>query len=156
MPAALLKPHLNAGEAFNGLGDFLSVANNENLRKFLQNAEGEVRVLFSEEVGKINEAGFYQKRNFIVTPQNVYNFKGDSFDMAQRRIPIRQLDGLVVSNVSQEVVLQVSGEHDYHIDFTHHKTRQRDAFVTVVTREFERLSGFHLVPQVAVRLTLHA
>ena len=44
--------------------------------EFFAEAEGEARVLFSDEVGKINGQGFYQKRNFVITPNYVYNFKG--------------------------------------------------------------------------------
>ena len=39
--------------------------------------------------------------------------------------------------------------HDHHLDFTAHKTRQRDAFVTVLTRLYRALVGFPLVPQVS-------
>jgi hypothetical protein len=80
------------------------------------------KVLFSENIGKINRTDTYQQRNFIVSDNNIYNFKGDSYERAQWRLPIRQLDGLVVSAQSREVVLQVRSEHDYHLDFTVQKS----------------------------------
>lgn len=68
--------------------------------------EGQSNIVFSEEVGKINQAGIYQSRFFVVTAKNIYNFKDRNFQRPQRVIPIMQLDGIVVSSRSKELVLQ--------------------------------------------------
>jgi hypothetical protein len=106
--------------------------------------------LFSEEVGKINQSGLYQSRFFVVTDTNIYNFKDRDFSRAQRVIPIRRLDGIVISSKSKEVVLQVHFEHDYHLDFTLPRSKQRDAFVNIVIQRYQSICGYRLLPQLVV------
>jgi hypothetical protein len=137
-------------DEFDGAADFLGVASNENLRAFLLKTEGSAEVLFSDEVGKVNMAGYYQQRAFIVTPQSIYNFKGHEFERPQRKIDIWKLDGVVLSRKSAEVVLQCAIDHDYHLSFGATKMRQRDALMRVLTKQYQLACGYRLLPQLAV------
>ncbi len=138
-------------DEFDGAADFLGVADNANLRAFLLKTEGSTEILFSEEVGKVNMSGYFQQRAFIVTPQSIYNFKGQDFDRPQRKIDIWKLDGVVLSRKSSEVVLQVAIDHDYHLSFGATKMRQRDALMRVLTKQYQLACGYRLLPQIVVR-----
>lgn len=107
VPAELIAA--SAHIEWHELCDFLAVGQHKTLLAVLADAgDSPPEVLFSEEVGKINVRDVFQNRNFIVTRNNIYNFKGDAYDAFQWKLPIRQLDGLVVSRQSNEVVLQVA------------------------------------------------
>ncbi len=138
-------------DEFDGAADFLGVADNANLRAFLLKTEGSVEVLFSEEVGKVNMAGYHQQRTFIVTPQSIYNFKGQDFERPQRKIDIWKLDGVVLSRKSSEVVLQSAIDHDFYLSFGATKMRQRDALMRVLTKQYLLACGYRLLPQIVVR-----
>lgn len=82
---------------------------------------------FSDSVTKINRHEAQQTRALIVTNQAVYNLAfplsafgfsiGSIFTNLRRRIPIVNIEGLVLSHCSEELVLKVRDENDPDHDY---------------------------------------
>lgn len=84
--------------------------------------------MFSCRLKKWNKYSIKQDRNFVVTNQNIYNFKQKSKSLAdvisslyclelRRVVPIKNLNGLtkLLKNGSHEFVIHVKKEHDYRL-----------------------------------------
>lgn len=69
-------------------------------------------ILFSDKIIKINNYGFNQERNIIITDKAIYNLKKKSL---KRRIDINSLRGITISKIVEEFVVHGNeAEYDYH------------------------------------------
>ncbi len=87
---------------------------------------------FSDEVIKINRKKDRQLRCLLITDQAIYNFKPKKYKEFQRRIGFEDLQCVVLSKNSDEMVFQVSNEHDYRFVVP----RKADA-LTMLQRGYE-------------------
>ena len=90
--------------------DFLSFEGDKDIKKLIN----EETILFTDKVGKINEYGFNQERNILITEKAIYNIKKKSL---KRRIDINALKGLTISKAidSNEFVIHGNeAEYDYY------------------------------------------
>jgi class 3 adenylate cyclase len=102
--------------------DYLRVSGDETLIKFLdkhvQNSDNHVaveNVLFSDEILKVNKRGKHQKRELIITNISIHNFEPKKYKSAQRSINISTLRGIVINEISSEILIQVRGDYDYRL-----------------------------------------
>ena len=112
------------------------------------NASGQVEtVIFSERVLKINKRGKEQERDLIVTSRAVYNFVPKEYSEFQRCIQLSQVSGVVLSRNSDEVVVQVTSDYDYHF-----RVVRRAELAEVIDKYHEKATGQSLPPLIVVRL----
>jgi len=96
--------------------DYLGLAENPKIKKMLekQGNGSEESVHFSDHVIKINRRQKEQKRVLMITSHAVYNIDPKKFK-CKRKIDIQNL-GLVISSLtSDEFILRVPAEYDYHL-----------------------------------------
>lgn len=111
------------------------------------NASGQVEtVVFSERVLKINKRGKEQERDLIVTSRAVYNFVPKEYGEFQRCIQLSQVSGVVLSRNSDEVVVQVTSDYDYHF-----RVVRRAELAEVIDKYHEKATGLSLPPLIVVR-----
>ena len=90
--------------------DYLSFDTDKEIRKIIK----EETLYLSDKIGKINNYGFNQERNIIVTDKAVYNIKKKSL---KRRIDINALKGVTISKASDVDEFVIHGneaEYDYY------------------------------------------
>jgi hypothetical protein len=90
--------------------DFLSFEGDKEIKKIIK----EETILFTDKIGKINEYGFNQERNIVITEKAVYNFKKKSL---KRRIDINYLKGITISKAADNNEFVIHGneaEYDYY------------------------------------------
>lgn len=82
------------------------------------------KVLFSDEVIKINKYDARQKRNIMLTTEALYNLESDNLltkifvnskGMVKRRISLSSIKSIVYANLGNEFVINVPDEFDYRI-----------------------------------------
>ena len=75
------------------------------------NVTREESIKFSDKIIKINNYGFKQERNIIITDKGIYNLKNTSL---KRRIDINSIKGITLSKLSDEFVIHCNDEeYDY-------------------------------------------
>ena len=90
--------------------DFLFFEGDKEIKKIIK----EEIILFTDKISKINEYGFNQERNIIITDKAVYNIKKKSL---KRRIDINALKGITISkatDVDEFVIHGNEAEYDYY------------------------------------------
>ena len=88
--------------------DYLLFDSDKEIKKIIKD---EI-ILFSDKLIKINNYGFNQERNIIITDKAVYNIKKKSL---KRRIDINCLRGITISKAVDEFVIHGNeSEYDYH------------------------------------------
>ena len=81
------------------------------------NAHNE-RIIFSDVVHKINRKGSSQKRILMITTRAVYNLENNK---CKRRIDVQDIGKVVCSRVSDQFILHIPKEYDYHYSSAKHK-----------------------------------
>lgn len=98
--------------------DFLGVELDETLIHFLATRDSRTSdleiVQFSDIAIKVNRLGKRQLRHLIITNKSIYNFVPYIYSKCQREIPLHDLDAIVLSETSDEIVFKVIGDYDYH------------------------------------------
>jgi len=94
--------------------DRLNLSSHPDATKMLEkNGDEKEFFVYSNEVMKINRKGKKQARTLAITDKAVYNLDKKTFKKCKRRIPLRDIVQITVSNSSNEFVLHVPGEYDY-------------------------------------------
>lgn len=70
-------------------------------------------MLYSSHIDKINRKGKTQKRVLLVTNRAMYNIM-PSLSVCKRRIPLQLVTAVTLSSVSNQFILHVPSEYDYH------------------------------------------
>ena len=81
------------------------------------NAHNE-RIIFSDVVHKINRKGSSQKRILMITTRAVYNLENNK---CKRRIDVQDIGKVVCSRGSDQFILHIPKEYDYHYSSAKHK-----------------------------------
>lgn len=135
----------------NKPADQLRLGTNPTILKMLetqQAIEGPESVVLSELVTKFNRKKKAQERVLMVTQLAVYNLVHGKWNNVQRRIPIQTLSGLTLSKVTDEFVLHVKDDYDYH-----YKTPRRADIVHCIALRYQTIMGEELQAQVADDVT---
>ena len=88
--------------------DNLSFANDKDILKTTNNE----KLLFSDNIIKINRYNMSQERTFLITASAVYNLKKKSL---KRKIELKNIRGVTISSLTDEFVIHgLEIEYDYH------------------------------------------
>jgi hypothetical protein len=82
---------------------------------------GSEDVLYSNRVDKINRKGKSQTRVLLITDRGLYNLMPDAVT-CKRRIDLKQISSVIVSTTSDQFVIKVPAEYDYHYSSPSKKT----------------------------------
>jgi myosin I len=94
------------------IGDYLNASDNIKVRSILSK-HGDQRVVFMDEVDKINRKYKTQSRVLMLTDQAVYNLGHGNFSL-KRRIPIADITAVSLSPKADSfIVLHVPSSYDY-------------------------------------------
>eukprot|EP00924_Labyrinthula_sp_SR-Ha-C_P016905 snap_masked-scaffold_6-processed-gene-18.28-mRNA-1 protein AED:0.36 eAED:0.66 QI:0/0/0/1/1/1/2/0/186 len=102
--------------------DYLGLNANKEFKKVLLNysevLEGKDIILedvvYSGNVCKYNSWGALQKRVLVVTNKAIYNVLPGNYSKCKRRIDLNLIGSITCSQLSEEFVLHVPSEYDYH------------------------------------------
>lgn len=90
--------------------DLLGFEGDKEIKKIIKDET----ILYSDKLGKINNYGFNQERNIIITDKALYNTKKKAL---KRRIDLNALKGITVTkaaDVEEFVVHGNEAEYDYY------------------------------------------
>lgn len=96
--------------------DKLNLKDNEDIKAMLA-AEGDKNetVVYSEKLVKINRKGKKQDRVLLLTDKAVYNLKPNKYKESLRRVDLKHIGMLTLSQTSPEFAIHVPTEYDYHL-----------------------------------------
>eukprot|EP01083_Nonionella_stella_P076356 208005_1 len=109
--------HIDANRSFNELKprDSLRLGAKQEIAVLLANEGLDTeRVIFSENVIKLNAKGRQQRRILMITQSAIYNLKPKKCRKSQRRIRISDIGMVTMSSISPEFAIHVPSEYDYH------------------------------------------
>jgi hypothetical protein len=96
--------------------DQLRLASNAAVLKMIRRRGTEdEQVVFSALVNKINRRGKAQTRVLMITSRAVYNLSNKELSKCKRRIVLEDIAAIVISSLSDELVLHVPTQYDYKI-----------------------------------------
>ena len=109
--------------------DNLSFANDKDILKTTNNE----KLLFSDNIIKINRYNMSQERTFLITEAAVYNLKKKSL---KRKIELKNIRGITISNLTDEFVIHgLEIEYDYH-----YVSAKRNSIVQILAQAFSNLT----------------
>jgi serine/threonine protein kinase len=115
--------------------DNLELMGQASVQRMLQrDGEGNEKILFSDFTCKINRKERHQTRILLISDKAIYNLIPDSY-RCKRRIPIKALMGISISQVSDELVIHVDGEYDYRYKANSH----RQIITDILSQQFSSL-----------------
>ena len=86
--------------------------------------------LFSDLLTKLNRRGKAQQRCMLLTSRALYNFEPSVYKKCKRRILIRQVSLVTVSDDGDDFILHVQADYDYH----YRSSRRSDILHLLSTR----------------------
>ena len=101
---------------------------------------GDENIYFSDKVSKINTSIFTktQERNFVITDQAIYNFKGTEL---KRRIKIEDLKCITIAKLSDEFIIH-GNENEYDYLFV---SQERKKIINILQAVYETLTHKNLL-----------
>lgn len=101
---------------------------------------GDENIYFSDKVNKINISIFTKKqeRNFLITDQAIYNFKGTEL---KRRIKIEDLKCITIAKLSDEFIIH-GNENEYDYLFV---STERKKIINILQAVYETLTHKNLL-----------
>mmetsp|Transcript_25028 Transcript_25028/g.82012 ORF Transcript_25028/g.82012 Transcript_25028/m.82012 type:complete len:540 (-) Transcript_25028:125-1744(-) len=92
--------------------DYLKMGTSTAVLKLLASfSASNEAVVFSDTVSKINRKGSVQKRVLMITNRGLYNIEKNK---CKRRIDVTEVKKIIMSESSEEFVIHVPTEYDYH------------------------------------------
>ena len=101
---------------------------------------GDENIYFSDKVNKINTSSFFtknQERNFLITDQAIYNFKGTEI---KRRLQIENIKGITIAKLSDEFIIH-GNENEYDYLFV---SSERKKIINILQAVYETLTHKNL------------
>ena len=95
--------------------------------------------LFSDQLTKLNRRGKAQQRVLLVTDRALYNFEVGQYKKCKRRIVLKRVEGVTVSDDGDDFVIHVKDEYDYH-----YRTSRRADVLHILARQYKSLMGRQL------------
>ena len=95
--------------------------------------------LFSDALTKLNRRGKAQQRVLLVSDRALYNFEVGQYKKCKRRIELRRVEGVTVSDDGDDFVVHVKDEYDYH-----YRTSRRADVLHILARQYKALVGRQL------------
>lgn len=99
------------------------------------------RIIYSNQMIKINRKGKEQTRTMLITNKAVYNCKPKNVSSVQRRIALTEIASVTVSTVSGEFVLHIPREYDYRF-----KSKDNQSVAKVLKSAFSAIEKERTLP----------
>lgn len=112
----------------NRSGDYLSLSKDRSLEAVLDIGE---EIIWSDAVEKVNRHEKSQRRVLMITNLAMYTFIPKNYKAYRRRIPIREIQGISLSDSTDDVIIRKHNDFDLWII-----SRRRFEFVLVLARLF--------------------
>ena len=107
--------------------DFLNLSKNYTIKN---NITREEEIQFSDKIIKINNRGWKQERNIIITDKAVYNLKKLSL---KRRIDLKTIIGISINKLSDEFVIHCNDiDYDYQ-----YMSKRRKTIIEIIAKNYE-------------------
>eukprot|EP00475_Leptophrys_vorax_P044587 TRINITY_DN899_c0_g1_i1.p1 TRINITY_DN899_c0_g1~~TRINITY_DN899_c0_g1_i1.p1 ORF type:complete len:559 (+),score=156.00 TRINITY_DN899_c0_g1_i1:97-1677(+) len=117
--------------------DQLRLAASPAVTKMLaKNGAAAETVIFSAKVIKVNKRDKQQTRALLVTDAAVYNLDAANYGKCKRRIEIKNIDSITLSNSSDEFVVHVPDEYDYRF-----VTADKETIVKCIKKQYKAING---------------
>ena len=110
--------------------DFLNLSKNYTIKN---NVTREEEIQFSDKITKINNRGWKQERNILITDKAVYNLKKLTL---KRRIDLKTIIGISISKLSDEFVIHCS---DIDYDYQYSSKRKR-TILEIIAKNYELIN----------------
>ena len=116
--------------------DKLNFEDNSSIKEKI----GDENIYFSDKVFKINTSIFTKKqeRNFVITDQAIYNFKGTEL---KRRINIENIKCITIAKLSDEFIIH-GDENEYDYLFV---SQERKKIINILQAVYETLTHKNLL-----------
>jgi len=112
--------------------DHLYLAGNTKIVELLK-PNNEV-VQFTDYVVKINRKKKEQTRTIMITDQAVYNLMPNNHSKCKRRIALSNIVSVTASEISDEFILHVPDEYDYHL-----KSARKDDIIEMLSANMKNI-----------------
>ena len=110
--------------------DFLNLSKNYTIKS---NITREEEIQFSDKITKINNRGWKQERNILITDKAIYNLKKLTL---KRRIDLKTIIGISISKLSEEFVIHCNDiDYDYQYSSKHRKT-----ILEIIAKNYELIN----------------
>jgi len=130
--------------------DHLDLLNNADVNTMLEeNGYDQEVIRYSGKVTKINHRGKQQVRTLMITDRAVYNLNPKTYYKHNRRIPLRNIVQVTVSDSTDEFVLHIPTEYDYWL-----KSEDKDNVLKVIRSARRKHIGEPPVVQVSKEANL--
>ena len=110
--------------------DFLNLSKNYTLKN---NITREEEIQFSDKITKINNRGWKQERNILITDKAIYNLKKLTL---KRRIDLKTIIGISISKLSDEFVIHCN---DIDYDYQYSSKRKR-TILEIIGKNYELIN----------------
>lgn len=80
--------------------------------------------IFACEFEKHRTRGFSHSRHMLITTRAIYNFEPRSYTKANRVIEIRNINGIILSTSSLQMLINVRDDYDFHLTASTETSRQ--------------------------------
>ena len=95
--------------------------------------------LFSDQLTKLNRRGKAQQRVLLLTDRALYNFEVGQYKKCKRRIVLKRVEGVTVSDDGDDFVIHVKDEYDYH-----YRTSRRADVLHILARQYKAITSRQL------------
>jgi len=116
--------------------DRLDLSSNANVKKMIlkygQNFPNPEKILYSNNLTKINRKGREQERCLLITDKALYNLVPKQYGKCKRRIKITDIDMITISTASDEFAVHVPAEYDYRF-----KSKDKDEIAKILAKAKE-------------------
>ena len=110
--------------------DFLNLSKNYSIKS---NITREEEIQFSDKITKINNRGWKQERNIIITDKAIYNLKKLTL---KRRIDLKTIIGISISKTSEEFVIHCNDiDYDYQ-----YSSKRRKTILEIIAKNYELIN----------------
>ena len=110
--------------------DFLNLSKNYTIKN---NITREEEIQFSDKITKINNRGWKQERNIIITDKAIYNLKKLTL---KRRIDLKTIIGITITKLSDEFVVHCSDiDYDYQ-----YSSKRRKTILEIIAKNYELIN----------------
>ena len=110
--------------------DFLNLSKNYTIKN---NITREEEIQFSDKITKINNRGWKQERNIIITDKAIYNLKKLTL---KRRIDLKTIIGITITKLTDEFVVHCSDiDYDYQ-----YSSKRRKTILEIIAKNYELIN----------------
>ena len=114
--------------------DFLNLSKNYTIKN---NITREEEIQYSDKITKINNRGWKQERNIIITDKAIYNLKKMTL---KRRIDFKTIMGITINQPTDEFVIHCN-DIDYDYNYISHRIK---TIIEIISKYYQLINEVEL------------